>query len=155
MEDTFDRRQTLTEDDLWLKTVLIEYNLCLKMTFDGRCHIREDYVWWKTEVKNDLWWEMSFDRRQPLMKGTFDGSQPFDERESLMKDSIWGRQPLIKDDIWYYTQIFHIRSNFYWSLTSKTKSCFFLPPPFPVWKFIFQIQQILNAGAVDNVWALG
>ena len=56
---------------------------------------------------NDLWWKITFDGKEPMMKGKIWWKSNFDRRPSLMEDNLWrkmtcdGRQPLMKDIIWW------------------------------------------------------
>ena len=74
---TFDGRQPLMEDNLWLKT-----------TFDGIWHLIDEEIWWKTtfDKEDALLWTTTFNWRCPLMEGNL---KPWDFLTAAFSVTVW------------------------------------------------------------------
>ena len=57
------------------------------MTFDGRQHLMEDNILWKT----------TFDGKQPFMEENLRWRMTFDGRQPLMEDNLKWKTLLMKD----------------------------------------------------------
>ena len=126
MEDTFQGRWHLMEDDLWKK-----------ITIDGGWPSMEDALWWKTTferrqplMEDNLWWKTALYGKKPLMEGNFRWNPPLNEGDIWWKTPFDGRQPSKKDNLWGKAS-FDVTQPLRKDNVYQTLFCvwLFLPPP--------------------------